>query len=55
MATTYTENLHLGMQEDKTDKFNFSLFTENWGKIDTAFAENDDDDSQEPQEGSGGQ
>lgn len=55
MSTTYTQNLHLGMQEDKTDKFSFSLFTENWGKIDAAFAENDDDDdSQEPQEGSGG-
>lgn len=55
MGTTYTGNLHLGMQEDKSDKFNFSLFTENWRKIDAAFAENDnDDDSQEPQEGSGG-
>ena len=43
MATTYTSNLHLGMQEDKTDKFNFSLFTQNWQIIDEAFEQSDDD------------
>lgn len=36
MATTYTENLHLGMQLDKTDYFSMDLINENWQKIDAA-------------------
>jgi hypothetical protein len=36
MAVTYTENLHLGMQLDKTDFFSMDVINENWQKIDAA-------------------
>lgn len=36
MAITYTDNLHLGMQLDKTDYLNWDAITENWRKIDAA-------------------
>lgn len=36
MATIYTENYHLGKQEDKTDKFDMSVITDNADKIDEA-------------------
>lgn len=36
MAITYTENLHLGMQLDKTDYFSMDNINENWQKIDSA-------------------
>lgn len=38
MAITYTPNLNLGMQLDKTDYVNWDAITQNWQKIDdTAF------------------
>lgn len=38
MAITYTQNLNLGMQLDKTDYVNWDVITQNWQKIDdTAF------------------
>lgn len=38
MAITYTPNLNLGMQLDKTDYVNWDVITQNWQKIDdTAF------------------
>lgn len=36
MATTYTNNLHLGLQEDKSDNFDWDVITDNWLKIDAA-------------------
>ena len=36
MAVTYTQNLHLGMQKDKTDYVNWDAITQNWEKIDEA-------------------
>lgn len=36
MAVTYTDNLHLGMQLDKTDYVNWDAITQNWQKIDAA-------------------
>lgn len=36
MAITYTENLRLGMQLDKTDYVNWDAITDNWRKIDEA-------------------
>lgn len=36
LATTYTDNLHLGMQLDKTDYFSMDVINENWQKIDAA-------------------
>ena len=38
MAITYTPNIGLAMQQDKTDKLNWDAITENWQKIDEAFA-----------------
>lgn len=38
MATTYTQNFHLGMQEDKSDKLNWDLIVQNWKIIDAALA-----------------
>ena len=38
MEITYTQNLNLGMQLDKTDYVNWDVITQNWQKIDdTAF------------------
>lgn len=37
MAITYTTNLGLAMQQDKSDRLNWDAVTENWQKIDTAF------------------
>lgn len=36
MAITYTQNLRLGMQLDKTDYVNWDAITDNWRKIDEA-------------------
>lgn len=36
MAITYTPNLRLGMQLDKTDYVNWDAITDNWRKIDEA-------------------
>lgn len=36
MAITYTPNLNLGMQLDKTDYVNWDAITDNWRKIDEA-------------------
>lgn len=36
MATTYTANLNLGLQLDKTDYVNWDLIQQNWQKIDDA-------------------
>lgn len=36
MAVTFTENLHLGMQKDKTDYLDWDAITDNWEKIDAA-------------------
>lgn len=36
MAITYTDNLHLAMQEDKSDNLDWDALTENWRKIDAA-------------------
>ena len=36
MATTYTQNLNLGLQLDKTDYVNWDLIQQNWRKIDEA-------------------
>lgn len=36
MSVTYTDNLHLGMQLDKTDYVNWDAITQNWQKIDAA-------------------
>lgn len=36
MAVTYTDNLHLGIQLDKTDYVNWDAITQNWQKIDAA-------------------
>ena len=38
MAITYTENYHLGKQEDHTDKFDMDVITENADKIDEALS-----------------
>ena len=37
MAVTYTDNLHLGMQLDKTDYVNWDAITQNWQKLDAAY------------------
>ena len=39
MATTYTENYNLGMQEDTADKFDMSVITDDMKLIDTALSE----------------
>lgn len=36
MAITYTDNLHLAMQEDKSDNLDWDALTDNWKKIDAA-------------------
>lgn len=36
MAVTYTENLHLGLQLDKTDYLNWDVIQQNWMIIDGA-------------------
>lgn len=38
MATTYTENFHLGMQKDHSDKFDMEVITENMQLIDIALS-----------------
>lgn len=40
MAITYTPNLNLAMQENKSDKLNWDAITENWMKIDAAIGQN---------------
>lgn len=35
MSTTYTTYYELGMQEDKTDKFDMTVITTDMNKIDT--------------------
>lgn len=37
MGITYTENLHLAMQENKSDNLDWDALTDNWKKIDAAF------------------
>ena len=34
MAMTYTDNLHLGLQEDKRDYLNWDAITSNWKTLD---------------------
>ena len=36
MAITYTDNLHLAMQEDKSDNLDWDALTNNWKIIDAA-------------------
>ena len=38
MAITYTDNYHLGMQEDKSDKLDWDVIVANWKKIDAAIS-----------------
>lgn len=40
MTNTYTDNLHLELQEDKTDYLDWDAITENWKKIDSAYGSN---------------
>lgn len=40
MAITYTPNLNLAMQENKSDNLNWDAITENWRKIDAAIGQN---------------
>ena len=42
MATTYTNNYNLGMQEDSSDKFSMKVITDNMKIIDQALAEKAD-------------
>lgn len=37
MATTYTENLNLALQDDDTDYVDFAAIQDNWRKIDAAY------------------
>ena len=39
MATTYTDNFHLGKQENRPDKFDMSVITRNMEIIDAAMQE----------------
>ena len=39
MATTYTENLNLALQEDDNDYLDWQAIQDNWKKIDGAFGE----------------
>ena len=39
MATTYTDNFHLGKQENRPDKFDMSVVTRNMEIIDAAMQE----------------
>ena len=43
MATTYTENYHLGKQENHADKFDMKVITDNMDKIDEALGHKPDD------------
>lgn len=38
MGITYTPNIGLAMQEDKTDTLDWDALTENWRKIDSALS-----------------
>lgn len=38
MAITYTDNLHLGLQLDKNDYLDWDVLTDNWRKVDAAYA-----------------
>ena len=38
MAISYTGNIHLGLQLDKTDYVSWDTITANWRKIDAAVA-----------------
>lgn len=38
MAITYTENLQLGLQENKSDTLNWDVLMDNWMKIDAALS-----------------
>lgn len=38
MSVTYTENLQLGLQEDKSDTLNWDVLMDNWLKIDAALS-----------------
>ena len=52
MATTYTENLQLAIQ-DGSDYLNYALLAENFRKIDAAYGEllaQNSNDNQEPAE-----
>lgn len=42
MATTYTENFHLGKQENHADKFSMDVITSNMDIIDAQMKENAD-------------
>jgi hypothetical protein len=42
MATTYTDNYNLGMQEDSSDKFSMKVITDNMKIIDQALSEKAD-------------
>ena len=42
MATTYTENYHLGKQENHADKFDMKVITDNMDKIDEALGDKAD-------------
>ena len=37
MGKTYTQNLNLALQLDKSDQLDWDAVTENWQKIDAAF------------------
>ena len=37
MGLTYTPNINLALQQDKSDKLNWDAVTSNWQKIDEAF------------------
>ena len=37
MGKTYTPNLNLALQQDKSDQLDWDAVTENWQKIDAAF------------------
>ena len=39
MATTYTENLNLALQEDTSDYVDWTALQDNWKKIDAAYGE----------------
>jgi hypothetical protein len=39
MGKTYTDNLHLELQEDPADYLDFEAITNNWKKIDNAIGE----------------
>ena len=41
MGLTYTPNINLALQQDKSDKLNWDAVTSNWQKIDEAFGSYD--------------